>query len=616
MVRDSGFSKLLAVTILHTLIETSAQQSLIKEFHSPDSRKKQGCCAFTSSPHLYLSSFVKVCQPAHCRGELLRVGRSHGLIPIVCCDPKEKFVPGSFAVPKRASSTDRKTARKTLLNELAGCKTAATAIELIANHTRGERSGSKIEISAYNLALRLCARKRGGDLEGAEEVMSLMRRAHMTGDIVTYNTLLDVISKGAAQTQSFQQGLRVLNDMRGVGVNPDLNTYNSLLNIAAKGASIPDNSEWVTNGLTVLSMMRENEIEPDVISYNVLIDACARAGGVKGSRGRIEEGLKVLDQMKEAGVQPDTITYNTLINLCAKAARAIRILDMMGETQVAPDLQTYNSLLNTYAQAASAGHVYGYWEVIGILAMMRKEGLHPDLYSYNTIMNLCAKSAKIPPHVKGVTSWSLDEGMEVLKMMAEDNLLGDVVTYTALLETCMSSLRTRGISQVIEHGKMIFSMMKDANITPNTVSYTALINAAKAEGSPKAVLMAHELFLEMDPKERNERTYTAMIGAFARVGRFEDALKVFEESKKYLQPDRIMYSAIMSALSHEQSTVKRLHREMTEDGIVDDEVTAWQLKRAINGTERGRRERQPGAMQKLRDKKYMPVWMKAKRRSQ
>ena len=109
MVRDSGFSKLLAVTILHTLIETSAQQSLIKEFHAPDSRKKQGCCAFITSPYLYVSSFVKVSQPAHWRGELLRVGRRHGLFPIVCCDPKEKVVTGSFVVPKRASSTDRKT---------------------------------------------------------------------------------------------------------------------------------------------------------------------------------------------------------------------------------------------------------------------------------------------------------------------------------------------------------------------------------------------------------------------------------------------------------------------------------------------------------------------------
>lgn len=108
MVRDSGFSKLLAVTILHTLIETSAQQSLIKEFHAPDSMKKLGCCAFTSSPHLYVSSFVQVCRPAHCRGELLRVGRRHCLIPIVCCDPKEKVVPGSFSVPKSASSADRK----------------------------------------------------------------------------------------------------------------------------------------------------------------------------------------------------------------------------------------------------------------------------------------------------------------------------------------------------------------------------------------------------------------------------------------------------------------------------------------------------------------------------
>eukprot|EP00960_Hanusia_phi_P076856 768622-Hanusia_phi.AAC.8 len=89
-------------------------------------------------------------------------------------------------------------------------------------------------------------------------------------------------------------------------------------------------------------------------------------------------------------------------------------------------------------------------------------------------------------------------------------------------------------------------------------------------------------------------------------------------------------SAIMSALSHEQSTVKRLHKEMTDDGIIDDEVTAWQVGRDLSGAslcelsqlkkasrvnERGRKGRQqPGALQKVKDKKYMPAWVKAKRK--
>jgi hypothetical protein len=48
--------------------------------------------------------------------------------------------------------------------------------------------------------------------------------------------------------------------------------------------------------------------------------------------------------------------------------------------------------------------------------------------------------------------------------------------------------------------------MLSTGIQPNAVSYTSLINAAKLDGSPRAVELGYQVYLEMPPKARNVRT--------------------------------------------------------------------------------------------------------------
>jgi len=184
------------------------------------------------------------------------------------------------------------------------------------------------------------------------------------------------------------------------------------------------------------------------------------------------------------------------------------------------------------------------------------------------------------------------------------------VTYTALLDTCIASLRGAGTTETVEHCSMILSLMENAGVEPNAVSYTALITAAKVDGEPKSVALAEEMFARLAPEQRNGRMYTAMIGAYARVGRVRDALKLFEEAKRHIQPDAIMYSAVMSAVAGDPRRVIKLHEEMRDLGIPDDDVTKWQLKKASQVRGRGRgsprhgHDRQFGSSQKT----YVPSW--------
>ena len=48
--------------------------------------------------------------------------------------------------------------------------------------------------------------------------------------------------------------------------------------------------------------------------------------------------------------------------------------------------------------------------------------------------------------------------------------------------------------------------MRGEGIEPNAISYTSLINAAKLDGSPRAVQLGYEVFLEMPAAVRNMRT--------------------------------------------------------------------------------------------------------------
>lgn len=329
-----------------------------------------------------------------------------------------------------------------------------------------------------------------------------------------------------------------------------------------------------------------------------------------------------MTRMQDAGVKADVVSYNSLLNTCAKAAgvwgsvgvsQASRIIEMMGHAGVKPDITSFNCLLNAYAQAAGAGHTYQAKEIFEILEYMRAEGIKPDQYSYNTIMNICAKSTKAGARVPaGGGTWGLDEGLQVLRSMSEDGLEADVVTYTALLETCIASLR--GTTETVEHCTMILTMMRNAGLQPNAVSYTALITAAKVDGNPKSVVLAEELFYQLPPNQRNGRMYTAMIGALARVGRVQDALKVFEEAKEMIEPDAIMYSAIMTAVAADPRKVKKLHDEMRMRGIQDDDVTRWQLKKAGQVRARSRGSPRPLQDGNMPSKSFVPPWRKARAR--
>eukprot|EP00287_Rhodomonas_sp_CCMP768_P024407 CAMPEP_0202846208 /NCGR_PEP_ID=MMETSP1389-20130828/72114_1 /ASSEMBLY_ACC=CAM_ASM_000865 /TAXON_ID=302021 /ORGANISM="Rhodomonas sp., Strain CCMP768" /LENGTH=69 /DNA_ID=CAMNT_0049523751 /DNA_START=15 /DNA_END=220 /DNA_ORIENTATION=- len=69
---------------------------------------------------------------------------------------------------------------------------------------------------------------------------------------------------------------------------------------------------------------------------------------------------------------------------------------------------------------------------------MKAKGISPDRYSYNVLLNVCAKSARART-TRSVDPIGLDQGMAILNMMRNDGLDADVVTYTALLDTCLNS---------------------------------------------------------------------------------------------------------------------------------------------------------------------------------
>jgi len=192
--------------------------------------------------------------------------------------------------------------------------------------------------------------------------------------------------------------------------------------------------------------------------------------------------------------------------------------------------------------------------------------------------------------------------------MSDEGLEGDVVTYTALLDTCIASLRGTGTRETVEHTSMILSIMRNAGVQPNVVSYTALITAAKNDGSTQSVALAESLFYQLAPEARNGRMYTAMIGALATVGRGHDALKLFEEALLHIEPDAIMYSAILGAVAGDSRRVLKLYDEMLARGIPDDDVTRYQAKKAVQMRSRPRSRSRQSQEQFLPSKAFVPSW--------
>lgn len=160
-------------------------------------------------------------------------------------------------------------------------------------------------------------------IEKALLIFYYIRGSKHVPDLVTYNTVLDILGNAGRVTE-------MLNEfafMEEVGIAPDFISYNTLLNNLRKGGRLD-------LCLVYFKRMLNSGIKPDLLTYTALIESFGRSGNV-------DEALRLFNDMKQKQIRPSIYVYRSLINNLKKmgkldsAMRLAKELDSSSVTELA-----------------------------------------------------------------------------------------------------------------------------------------------------------------------------------------------------------------------------------------------------------------------------------------
>jgi len=156
----------------------------------------------------------------------------------------------------------------------------------------------------------------------------------------------------------------------------------------------------------------------------------------------------------------------------------------------------------------------------------------------------------------------------------------DRTTFNTLLNLLAQSARF-GKART-RHGLSVLDRMRQERITVDCYTVASFVNLAKADGSVSGVRLARAVFDACPPSERNQRVYSLMMAAEARVGSgVETAEELLDlAAADGVKPNTFMLNAALQACATAEELLQM--RDALGD-VAGDDVTARLLERASNG---------------------------------
>jgi len=202
-----------------------------------------------------------------------------------------------------------------------------------------------------------------------EELYREMKERAIQGNIVLYNTMLNII----VRCRMMHRMPSILDDMRSAmpQVEPDLVTYSTLIKGFCAWGQL-DHALGLLEEIQVSCKFR-----PDEMMYNSLLDGCYR-------EGRVCDGTRLVAEMKRDGVAPSNYTLSMLVKLFSRGKRldqAFSIVDeLSAEFGLRPNVHVYTCLI----QGCFKNQLPV--KALSLLDMMLANGVHPDERAYGVLV--------------------------------------------------------------------------------------------------------------------------------------------------------------------------------------------------------------------------------------
>ncbi|XP_010916602.1 pentatricopeptide repeat-containing protein At4g33990 [Elaeis guineensis] len=334
------------------------------------------------------------------------------------------------------------------------------------------------------------------------------------------------------------EAVRVFEEMVREEVGMDKVTVSSIVPVCGQ-------LENLLMGMSIHVHVIKRGLNSDIFVSNALID-------MYGKLGCLDEARQVFDRMEEK----DLITWNSIIagyEQAGNPSMALKLFDMMKEHGIEPDVLTLVSLASAVAQLGDDRrdrlvHCY----------VMKRGWDVDDVIVGNAMVDMYAKLTKIKAAQKVFN-----------RMPAKD-----VISWNTLITGYSQNGLANEAIETYEY------MEKYEGVAPSQGTLVSVLPACSHVGALQQGMIIHgrsiHIGLEMDVF-----VATCLIDMYAKCGRLQDAMLLFEQvPKRSTGP----WNAIIAGhgVHGHGDKVLRLFSDMQQEGVKPDHVTFVSLLAACS----------------------------------
>ncbi|CAA6660032.1 unnamed protein product [Spirodela intermedia] len=354
-----------------------------------------------------------------------------------------------------------------------------------------DRLVDRSSVSSWNSIISDLA--RDGDSADALRAFSWMRRLSITPDRSTFPCAI----KSCGSLARLWPGRQVHLQAFLLGLHPDLFVASSLIDMVFDETPLPNAVVWTSMivGLVVNSRPRE--------ALTLFKESLVAAGA------------------EERDETIDSVSAVAALSACSRMSErrtTSGIHGLLVRLGLAADVGVGNTLIDAYAKC-------------GDLHLSRQvfEGMDVrDAISWNSLISVYAQN--------GLSPEAMDAFSDMFNRGSVDH---NEMTLSAVLLACAQA-------GTLQFGRCIHSQVVRMGLENDSYVGTSLVDMYAKCGQ---VVMARQAFDLM--KNRNIKSWTAMIAGYGMHGRGQEAMEVFTHMRRSsLKPNRITFISVLAACSH------------------------------------------------------------------
>lgn len=279
--------------------------------------------------------------------------------------------------------------------------------------------------------------------------------------------------------------------------------------------------------------MFEVLFKKDIISWNMMIAAYTQ-------HGRGENAHHFFESMHKAGIKPDRVTFLNILSACNNTSylnRGRLIYTCLLYEFEKLDIALSTALINMFGKCGSVE------DACAVFDKMRRR----NVITWTTIISAYA--------YQGLSK----EVFRLLSKMQEARVLMNMITFTAMLNSCTNS-------QALPDGKVFHAFIVERKPDMGKILGTALVSLYSRCGSWED---AQHMFNKL-PLKDDVTLWTAMITACTDHERWQEGLDLFRQmSLAGIKANRITFASILEATAYGTSSLDGmlLHWHAVEENV-------------------------------------------------